>query len=283
MSLLPQRPRREKLLLLISAVLVISVVNTFGQEQRVLRVAADPNNLPFSNQRLEGFENKIAELIGRELHAKIEYQWRAQRRGFFRQTLKEGTADLVIGVPAHFDLALTTVPYYRSMYVFVTRKDRDLHIRSLDDERLHRLRIGVQLIGNDGVDTPPAHALAARGIVDNVVGFTLYGDYAQANPPARIIEAVEKSEVDVAVAWGPLAGFFSKQSTVPLELTPVQPQIDGPLRFAFDVAAGVRKNDRPLKELLDRILTEHRSEIDRVLESYNIPRSTVSEKKISAL
>src|SRR5437868_3806665 len=283
MSLLPQRPRREKLLLLISAVLVISVVNTFGQEQRVLRVAADPNNLPFSNQRLQGFENKIAELIGRELHAKIEYQWRAQRRGFFRQTLKEGTADLVIGVPAHFDLALTTVPYYRSMYVFVTRKDRDLHIRSLDDERLHRLRIGVQLIGNDGVDTPPAHALAARGIVDNVVGFTLYGDYAQANPPARIIEAVEKSEVDVAVAWGPLAGFFSKQSTVPLELTPVQPQIDGPLRFAFDVAAGVRKNDRPLKELLDRILTEHRSEIDRVLESYNIPRSTVSEKKISAL
>jgi mxaJ protein len=255
----------------VTFVAFVSVVRS-PAEDRVLRVAADPNNLPFSNERGEGFENKIAELIARELHCKLEYQWRAQRRGFFRETLKNGDADLVLGVPVHFDMALTTVPYYRSSYVFVTRKDRDIHLASLGDPQLRKLTVGVQLIGNDGVDTPPAHALATRGIVENVRGFTLYGDYARQNPPARIIEAVETGDVDVAIAWGPLAGFFAKQSKVPLELKPVTPERDGALRFAFDVSLGVRKTDRELKNHLDKVLTEHRDEVDRILDDYNIPR-----------
>src|SRR5438477_2440910 len=220
-------------------------------DERVLRIAADPNNLPFSNQRLEGFENKIAELVARQLHVRIEYQWRAQRRGFFRETLKQGSADLVVGVPSHFELALTTAPYYRSSYVFITRPG--MHIMSLDDPRLRKLRIGVQLIGNDGVDTPPAHALAARGIVENVRGFTLYGDYTQENPPARIIDAVATGEIEAAIAWGPLAGFFAAREKVPLEIQPVVPGSDGALRFAFDVSLGVKKHDHRLKEELDQI------------------------------
>jgi len=259
--------------LFIFVVFAFSVVqNSTAEEPRVLRVAADPNNLPFSNERLEGFENRIAELIARELHYKIEYHWRAQRRGFFRETLKSGDADLVMGVPAHFDMALTTAPYYRSSYVFVTRVDRKLHVSSFDDPELRKLKIGVQLVGNDGVDTPPAHALATRGIVNNVIGFTLYGDYSQRNPPARIIDAVANGDVDIAIAWGPLAGYFAKQSTIPLEVTPVTAEKDGPLRFAFDVSLGVSKKRRELRDELDKFVTEHSEQIDLILREYNVPR-----------
>src|SRR3954470_24124921 len=184
--------------------------------KRILRVTADPNNLPFSNERREGFENKIAELIAKELDAELQYSWRAQRRGFFRETLKENRADLVLGVPAHFDMALTTAPYYRSSYAFVYRKDRGLDLHSLDDPALKKLKIGVQMIGNDGCNTPPAHALANRGIINNVVDYTVYGDYTQENPPARIIDAVANGEIDVAIVWGPLGGYFAHKEQVPL-------------------------------------------------------------------
>lgn len=253
-----------------------------AEEQRVLRVAADPNNLPFSNDRIEGFENKIAELIARELHCTIEYHWRAQRRGFFRETLKSGDVDIVVGVPAHFDMALTTAPYYRSSYVFVSRSERNLHVTSFDDPKLRTLKVGVQLVGNDGIDTPPAHALAARGIVNNVIGFTLYGDYSECNPPARIIDAVANGDVDVAIAWGPLAGYFAKQSKTPIEITPVTPDTDGPLRFAFDVSLGVSKKDRELRDQLDMFVTNHRQEINAILDEYHVPRLTRQTQVTSA-
>src|SRR5437868_344937 len=258
----------------ILAAAVFVLLNPFARADQpgIIRVAADPNNLPFSNDRGEGFENKIAELIARELHCKIEYHWRAQRRGFFRETLKSGDVDLVIGVPAHFDMALTTSPYYRSSYVFVGRADRNSHVSSFDDPKLRKLKIGVQLVGNDGVDTPPAHALAARGMVNNVVGFTLYGDYSQPNPPARVIDAVTNGDVDIAIAWGSLAGYFAKHSKIPLEITPVTPEQDGPLRFAFDISLGVSKKERELRDQLDMFLTNHRDGINRILDAYNIPR-----------
>jgi mxaJ protein len=255
--------------------------NSVAETPDKLRVAADPNNLPFSNQRGEGFENKIAELIARELHCKLEYHWHAQRRGFFRETLKSGDVDLIVGVPAHFDMALTTRPLYRSSYVFVAREDRRLHVGSLDDPQLHKLRIGVQLIGNDGVDTPPAHALAARGIVQNVRGYTLYGDYTRENPPAQIMDAVRKGEVDLAIVWGPLAGFFAKQSRVPLEITPVEPQEDHALRFVFDIAIGVQKQNQRLKEKIDDVLSAHHQEIERILDTYNVPRIGTERKGVS--
>src|SRR4051794_12192091 len=131
--------------------------DTRAPSRRVLRVTADPNNLPFTNERREGFENKIAEVIARDLNADLKYTWRAQRRGFFRETLKADECDLVLGVPAGFERAMTTVPYYRSAYVFVSRKDRGLDVRSFDDPKLKALKVAVQLIGDDGVNTPPAH------------------------------------------------------------------------------------------------------------------------------
>ena len=240
----------------------------------VLRVCADPNNLPFSNQRLEGFENKIAELLAQDLGERVEYTWWAQRRGFFRNTLKAGTCDVVIGVPAGFEMALTTKPYYRSTYVFLSRKDRHVEVKSFDDPVLKKLRIGVQIIGDDQSNAPPAHALTRRNIVDNVKGFTLYGDYSQQNPPARIVDAVAKGDIDLAIVWGPLAGYFAKQSRVPLEMVPVSPQIDQPfLPFVFDISMGVRRGDQELRDQLDQFLEKRRPEIDRILEEYRVPKA----------
>jgi mxaJ protein len=241
---------------------------------RVLRVCADPNNLPFSNQRQEGLENRLAELLARELKATVQYTWWAQRRGFIRNTLKAGLCDVVLGVPTDFELALTTRPYYRSSYVFVSRKDRGLKLRSLDDAALRSLKIGVHLVGDDMSNTPPAHALARRGIIDNVAGYTLYGDYTQDSPPSALIEAVRRGEVDVAIVWGPLAGYFAKREGPALELVPVRPSKDAAtgLPFVFDISLGVRRGDQALKAELEAVLTRRRSEVEALLTEYGVPR-----------
>jgi mxaJ protein len=245
----------------------------FTRPAGVLRVCADPNNLPFSNQRGEGFENKIAELLAHDLGERVEYTWWAQRRGFFRNTLKAGICDVVIGVPSGFEMALTTKPYYRSTYVFLSRKDRKLNISSFDDPKLKLLRIGVQIIGDDFSNAPPAHALSRRHIVDNVKGFTLYGDYSQHDPPARIVDAVANRDIDLAIVWGPLAGYFAGRSHAPLEIVPVSPQIDQPfLPFVFDISMGVRRGDQELKDQVETILEQRRAEIDRILADYGLPR-----------
>jgi quinoprotein dehydrogenase-associated probable ABC transporter substrate-binding protein len=240
-----------------------------------LKVCADPNNLPFSNERQEGFENRIAEIVARDLNAKVRYTWWAQRRGFVRSTLNAHECDVLIGVPSSFERASTTIPYYRSTYVFVTRRDRHIKLSSFDDPVLRKLRIGVQMIGDDFTNTPPAHALSKRNIIQNVRGYSVYGDYRQPNPPARIIDALVKGDVDVAVAWGPLAGYFAPKAPVALEITPVSPQIDLPyLPFVFDISMGVRRGDSVLRDELNTIINRRREAIDRILDQYGVPRVT---------
>jgi mxaJ protein len=237
-----------------------------------LRICADPNNLPFSNQKGEGFENKIASLIADDMHLPVEYTWWAQRRGFFRNTLKAGLCDVVIGVPNSFEMAATTQPYYRSTYVFVTRRDRNLDVKSFDDPELRNLTIGVQMIGDDGANAPPVHALNNRGIVSNLKGYTLYGDYRQDSPPARIVDAVAKKDVDIAVVWGPLAGYFAKKENVPLEIRPVSPEIDLPyLPFVYDISVGVRRGEDELKGKIDEILSRRHNDIRQILDAYGVP------------
>ena len=242
-------------------------------EGRVLRVCADPNNLPFSNGGGEGFENRLAALVARELDARVEYTWWAQRRGFVRNTLRAGTCDVIMGVPSSFELVLPTRPYYRSTYVFVHRADAPFRVRSFDDDVLRRVLVGVQLVGDDYANTPPAHALGRRGIVENVRGYRVAEDYALPNPPARILDALVAGEVDVAVVWGPLAGWFARRSPVPLVVEPVSPQIDIPfLPMVFDIAMGVRRDDPGLLAELDRVLLARRAEIDSLLADYGVPR-----------
>jgi mxaJ protein len=237
-----------------------------------LRICADPNNLPFSNDRLEGFENRLAAMAATSLGTRAEFVWWAQRRGFVRMTLNNGACDVIMGVPAAFELARTTRPYYRGSYMFVARSNRRDPIVSLDDPRLHRMRVGVQMVGDDFANSPPAHALSARGIIRNVVGFSVLGDYRQPNPPARIIEAVAKGTVDVAIAWGPLAGYFAHASRVPLTLQPVTPAMDPPfLPFEFDISMAVRKDDEPLARSLDAFIVRNQAEIEKVLDQFHVP------------
>jgi mxaJ protein len=242
-------------------------------EQNTLRVCADPNNLPYSNERGEGFENKLAEMIARDLGARLEYTWWAERRGFVRNTLKAGACDLLMGLPNGSELALTTDPYYRSTYVFVYRKDRNLALESFDDPLLREMKIGVQMIGNDFNNTPPAHALSNRNIVGNVQGYMIYGDYRSENPQAPIIEAVVGGQVETAIVWGPLAGYFAKRARVPLAVVPVSPQVDRPfLPFVYDISLGVRRGEQQFHDRLDEILERRRPDIERLLDDYGVPR-----------
>ena len=245
---------------------------SIGAETDSLRVCADPNNLPFSNRAGEGFENKLAEMVAQKLGKAVVYTWWAQRRGFIRHTLKAGDCDLVMGVPAHYDLVETTRPYYRSTYVFVSQTARHLQLDAIDDPQLRNLAIGVHLIGDDGNNTPPAHALGQQGIIDNVRGFMIYGDYREPAPPAWLIEAVEHGEIDVAAAWGPLAGYAAKTSNVPLTITPiVADERFAPQQFQFDIAMGVRKGDHALRDRLNDFIAQHRAEVAGLLQSYGVP------------
>lgn len=261
--------------LLLPAVAVLVAAGTAAADAEPsdeLCVCADPNNLPFSNEAGEGFENELAELIAEELGRTVRYVWWPQRRGFIRNTLRAGRCDVVMGIPSSFELALPTRPYYRSTYVFVTRSDRDLVDLSFDDPRLKALRIGLHVIGDDYSNVPPAQALANRGVIDNIVGYSVYGDYSEPNPPAALIDAVARGEVDVGIAWGPLAGYFAKRSDVPLRVEPVRPQIDPPfLPFVFDIAMGVRRDDVALRDQLDEVLVRRQEDIRALLKRYGVP------------
>jgi mxaJ protein len=238
------------------AALVVIVLLTAGivalshrMPRRTLRVCSDPNNMPWSNQAGAGFENALARLVADELDARLEYTWWAQRRGFVRNTLRAHRCDVILGIPSSLELVLVTRPYYRSTYVFASRAEDSLEFASFDDPVLRTLRIGVQIIGDDYANSPPAHALAARGLVRNVTGYSVYGNYAEPDPPADIMRALLDDRIDVAVAWGPLAGWFARTSHLPLRLTPVQPQIDVPyLPMVFDISMGVRREDLALRD-----------------------------------
>ena len=251
----------------------VALVSCRRAPSRVLRVCADPNNLPFSNRAGEGFENKIAAVLARDRHATLEYTWWAQRRGFVRRTLDAHACDVVIGVPTRYDAMLTTRPYYRSSYVFVARRDRHARFASFDDPRLRRMTIGVQMIGDDFNNTPPAHALTSRGLVRNIVGYPVYGDYARPAPLSPIVDAVDRGDIDVAVVWGPTAGYFARADAGRLEVTPVSPQMDDPsLPFAFDISMGVRRDDTRLRDELDDFIARRHADLDTILADYGVPR-----------
>jgi mxaJ protein len=254
-------------------VLLVVLLASCSRE-RVLTVCADPNNLPFSNRAGQGFENKLAETIARELHARLDYVWWAQRRGYVRNTLNERRCDLWPGVASTVEMLATSRPYYRSTYVFVTRAGDRLAGLTLDDPRLRRLRLGVQLVGDDGANTPPAHALARRSIVANVRGFMLYGDYRRPNPPAAIVRAVAAGDIDVGLVWGPLAGYFAAGSPVPLQLQPVTPWLDDmSWPMVYEISVGVRRGDTRLLNEVDHVLADRHGEIAALLEYYRVPRA----------
>ena len=258
-------------LLIMGACLVCAEVAS-AQTKAQFRVCADPENMPFSNRNQEGFENKIADLVAKELGASTRYVWWGQRRGFIRNTmnatLEEGRCDVVIAVPQGYDLVQTTKPYYRSTYVFVYPRDKGPRIASLDDPVLKKVKIGVHLLGDDYTNPPPVHELSKRGVVGNLVGFSTF--YSSENPPSAIIDAVASEKIDVAIVWGPAAGHFVRRQRVPLVMVPV-PSGKGDLPFEFDMSMGVKPGNEALRARLEKVLDAKHAEITSILKDYNVP------------
>jgi ABC-type amino acid transport substrate-binding protein len=182
-------------------------------------------------------------------------------------------------VPTSYELTSATNAYYRSTYVFVTRTGGGINIRSFDDKALRHLRIGVHMMGDDYANSPAVLSLIRRGLGTQIVGYMIYGDYSKPHPPSALIEAVAKGDVDVAVVWGPLAGYFAKQSTTPLTLTPVSPIIDLPFTpYVFDIGMGVRRGDSTRRAALNAELARRSDDIRRILDSYGVPTQTASSQ-----
>ena len=249
------------------ALCALAVVLAFGHaDARELRVCADPDNMPFSDAERRGFENRIVELIASDIGATVAYYWLPQWRGFTRKTLLEDHCDVIPGVPAETRNVLTTAPYYRGNYALVFRADRVPGLTGLGDPRLPTLRIGVALPGIDATPSPPGRALARRGIFDNVVGFPVIGDVPVAK---RMVDALERGDLDVAALWWPQAGYFVARAHAPLLRATLEPD-DGDPSFAFAIAMAVRPGDGELRHTLDAALVRLRPAIAAVLNEYAV-------------
>lgn len=251
--------------LLIGVVLLASTLS-FAQ-QRELKVCADPDNLPFSDQKQQGFENKIAELMAQDLNARLVYVWQRMGKGFVREYINKSSCDLLIGIPTGYRALLTTRPYYRSTYVFVTRRGQRVIPSSLNDPVLHEMKkIGVQVLDDDY--TPPAEALARRGMQGEIVGFQTLGTDSSA-----IMRALLARQIDGAIVWGPFAGYYAKHFPGKVLLNPVSPEVDPPgLPFTFAISMGVRKGNTKLRDELEEVLMRRQNEIRRILNDYGVPQ-----------
>jgi quinoprotein dehydrogenase-associated probable ABC transporter substrate-binding protein len=236
----------------------------------LIRVCADPDNMPSSNEKGEGFENKLASMIAQEFNAKLQYVWYPTRRGYFR-ILNGRYCDVAMEAPTQLDMAGVTKPYFRSAYVFVARKGSGLEdIKSLADPRLKKLKIGVNMYTSDAENAPPAMALSKYGVVGNLKGyFTFFSDQER---PEDIINGVANKDVDIAIAWGPLAGYYAKQSKVPLVLSPL-PDTDSlsQIPFRYSMALAVRRSDKEFKDSLQAFLNRKAPAIKSLLDEYGVP------------
>lgn len=256
-------------LLAISATLLTLLSSAFpahgqgGGATWELRVCADPDNLPYSNRERQGFENRIIAILADELQADLSYAWLPlpRREGQEALMLRLGECDLLAAVPDGTDPYLTTLAYYRSTAVFVTRKDAPFKITSLDDPLLHELQIGVQR------GSPEDYALVGRGMIDNVHHFFV------SDPGESILRQVADGALDVGIVWGPIAGYYAARLDLPLVLTPVSPEIDVPfLPMVQAISLAVRRGDEAFRDLLDRALAVRWREIQAVLETYHVPQ-----------
>jgi quinoprotein dehydrogenase-associated probable ABC transporter substrate-binding protein len=236
----------------------------------IIRVCADPDNLPASNQKGEGYENKIAELLARTWGDTLEYAWWPVRRGFFSRALNGRYCDVAITAPAGLDMAGVTAPYFKSSYVIVYRKDSGLALRSLADTTFRRLKIGVHLLNSDAENTPPAMAMSRYGSVGNLVGFSTFFSEAGERPD-DIFRAVLDRRIDVAIVWGPMAGYFVKKLDAGLVVQPVQEDsVDG-IPFAYSMGMATRRRDRGLRDSLQVFLEQQRPAIEGILKDFGIP------------
>ncbi len=236
-------------------------------DPKVLRVCADPNNLPFSNRAGDGFENKIADLLGEKLNKPVAYTYFPQVIGFFRSTLNAFRCDVVIGVVQGLDLVQTTNPYYRTTYELVFEQGHGLDgITSLEDPRLKTKRLGVI------ARTPPSTVMIADGLMDRAKPYPLTVDTRVEAPAKTMIGDLIAGQIDAAVLWGPIAGYYLRHTSTPaaaLAVAPLQEERGAQMEFA--ISMGVRRSDQNWKRTLNRLIAENQSAINAILKSYGVP------------
>jgi quinoprotein dehydrogenase-associated probable ABC transporter substrate-binding protein len=233
-------------------------------DPKVLRVCADPHDLPFSDQKGEGFENKIAELLGAKLSKPVEYTYFPQVVGFYRNTLNAFRCDVVIGVAQGLDLVQTTVPYYHTAYALVFKPGSGLDgITMLEDPRLRGKRLGVV------ARTPPSTLMIRDGLMENAKPYPLTIDTRVEAPAKAMIDDLLAGRIDAAVLWGPIAGYYAKNAPQPLTVIPLLEEHGVPMDFR--ISMGVRRSDQEWKRTLNRLIRENQAAINRILLDYGVP------------
>jgi quinoprotein dehydrogenase-associated probable ABC transporter substrate-binding protein len=233
-------------------------------DRSALRICADPASLPFSNQKREGFENKIADLLARELKVPVRYTWYPDSVGFLRNTLGARRCDLVMGIAAGAELVLNTNPYYRSCYVIVTRREDNLAIDQLNDPRLKTLKIGLT------AGTPPADIIAGLGLMANVRPYPLVVDTRFDQPGKVMIDDLARREIDAAILWGPIGGYNAKQHGDEMKVTPLLKESKS-VRMDFYITMGVRPNETEWKREINGLIKDNEDRIVSILKDYGIP------------
>jgi mxaJ protein len=229
-----------------------------------LRICGDPDNLPYSNDRLQGFENRIASVIASDLGVEPSYTWWPHQRGLVKNTLEAGTCDVIFGVPHDLETILPTKPYYTSSYVIAQRKGSGHAITSLDALELKMLRIGVY------ANTPVEESLGRRGLVDHLTAYSLFFDpTGDRDRPAKLLDDLVAGTVDVALPWGPLAGYYARKLNAPIEMSVLPSEPGVPL--SFSISMGVKKGNRDLKNRLEAAIDHRQAEIRSVLEEFGVP------------
>jgi len=228
------------------------------------RVCADPNNLPFSNEKAEGFENKIAELLASDLGVPVRYTWYPDSTGFIRSTLNARRCDIIMGTVAGNELVQNSNPYYRSTYALVYRADRGLTVKTLDDPVLKTLKIGA-IAG-----TPPTTILATEGLLGNLQSYQLVVDTRYDHPGEQLVHDVAAGTIDIGMLWGPIAGFYAKQESTPLSVVALE-STNTPMQMDYRITMGVRHNEPEWKRKINNLIRKHQADINKILSDYGVP------------
>jgi quinoprotein dehydrogenase-associated probable ABC transporter substrate-binding protein len=245
-------------------------------DPKVLRVCADPRNLPFSNEKGEGFENKLAELLAEKLQKKLDYMYFPQATGFVRMTLGSHRCDVIMGFPQGDDLVQGTNPYYRTAYALVAKQGSGLDdVATLEDARLKGKHIGIV------AGTPPATNMAVNGLMTNAKPYPLMIDTRYDSSAAAMIQDLMSGEIDAGVLWGPMAGYYAKKASPPLHITPLIKETSGP-RLAYRIGMGVRPADQNWKRQLNRLIQENQPAINKILLDFGVPLLDENDRPITA-
>ena len=244
-------------------------------DPNVFRACADPHALPFSNEAGEGFENKIAALLAHKLGRPVAYTFYPDATGFIRNTLNAHRCDVVLGIAQGDDLVQPTSPYYRTSYALAYHQDGPLKgLDSLSDPRLKTAKIGIV------AGTPPATSLAEDGLLGRIKSYALVVDTRFDSPTHEMMDDLERGEIDVALLWGPIAGYYATKAKTPTAVVPLVKEQGGP-PMVYRIVMGVRHSDQNWKRALNKLISENQDEIQAILRSYGVPLLDENDKPIS--